>query len=150
MSKLRGRVALVGVGDARHGDDGAGPMIAGLLSKGGLAGVFDVGPTPEVETWRIREFAPETVLFIDAVDFGGRPGDVAFLEVDQLRISGFDTHRAPLSLTMRYLASELGAKCYVLGIQPKDVRLGASMCEEVESSVSSLARVIRAALAGKG
>ena len=143
IDKIRGRVAIAGVGDLRRGDDGAGPAVARLLAEAGTPGVFDCGSAPEIETWRIREYAPETVVFVDAVDFGGAPGELAFLEVDQLRSEGFDAHRAPLRLTMQYLELELGVKCYLLGIQPADVRFGAPMCQEVKRTVDSVVGIMQ-------
>jgi len=141
-SKLLGRVAVVGVGDSRNGDDGAGPMIAGLLADAGIDRVIDAGPSPELETWRLRELTPRTVLFVDAVDFGGEPGDAALLEPEDLRSKGFDTHRAPLRLTMEYLERELGADCYLVAVQPRDVKPGKAMCREVRQSSEALARVL--------
>ncbi|MCL5102909.1 MAG: hydrogenase maturation protease [Armatimonadetes bacterium] len=139
---LRGRVVVVGVGDASRGDDAVGPMIAGMLADAGVENVIDAGASPEIETWRIRELAPEMVLFIDAVDFGGAPGDAALLAPDVLRSKGFDTHRAPLKLTMGYLENELGCTCRLLAVQPRDVRQGAPMCAEVSRSAENLAKMI--------
>lgn len=140
--KLTGRVVIVGVGDERKGDDGAGPFVARLLAEAGVSNVIDAGNCPEVETWRIREAAPDTVLFVDVVDVGGTPGDAAVLEAGDLRSQGFDTHRAPLRLTMHYLESELGCKCLLLAIQPRDIREGAPMCAEVKLTCESLAEQI--------
>ena len=117
-------------------------MIARLLAEAGVGNVINAGNCPEVETWRIREAVPDTVLFVDAVDFGGAPGDVALLEASDLRSKGFDTHRAPLRLTMLYLESELGCKCPLLAIQPRDVREGAAMCDEVRMTCERLAEGI--------
>ena len=146
---LTGRVVVVGVGDERRGDDGAGPMIAGLLSGAGVESVIDSGPSPEVDTWRIRELVPDVVLFADAVDLGGSPGDAALLEPSELRRSGFDTHRAPLRLTMQYLESELKARCYLLAVQPADVRTGSPMCAEVKRTAANLAEMLSGILARK-
>jgi hydrogenase maturation protease len=139
---LRGRVAVVGVGDAQRGDDAAGPAVAGMLAEAGVENVIDSGASPEIETWRIREIAPDTVLFIDAVDFGGAPGDVGILAPGDLRSTGFDTHRAPLKLTMEYLERELGCVCRLLAIQPRDVRQGSPLCEEVRQSAVNLAEML--------
>ena len=141
-SILTGRVVVVGVGDSRHGDDGAGPALATLLSEAGVENVIDSGNSPEVDTWKVREMAPDVVLFVDAVDFGGSPGDATLLERGDLRRSGFDTHRAPLSLTMEYLECELKARCYLLAVQPADVRMGARMRAEVRSSVTAVAAML--------
>ena len=137
-SKLEGDVLVVGVGDEDHGDDGAGPRITRLLADAGVQGVIQSGASPEVDTWKMREAKPDTLLFIDAVDFGGEPGNLALLEPEELRSDGFDTHRAPLKLTMEYLERELDCHCLVLAVQPKDVRQGAPMCEEVTSAVEYL------------
>ncbi len=142
-------VLVVGVGDEEHGDDGVGPLVVQLVEK--AVGqdssscafkTLDAGRAPELETWRIRELDPDLVLFIDAVDFGCAAGDVALLKPEQLRASGFDTHRAPLRLTMQYVESELGAKCRLIAIQPRDVRLGSEMCAEVRSAAESVASLI--------
>ena len=141
-SKLQGRVVVVGVGDAAHGDDGVGPMVAGLLAEMGVDPVIDSGASPELDTWRIRELDPDTVLFVDAVDLGSAAGAMALLAPADLRSSGFDTHRAPIKLTMEYLESELGCQCYLLGIQPVDVRNGAKMCSDVERSARDAAALL--------
>jgi len=133
---------VVGVGDAQRGDDGVGPMIAAILAEAGVENVIDSGASPEIETWRIREIAPDTVLFADAVDFGGAPGDVGLLAPGDLRSTGFDTHRAPLKLTMEYLERELGCVCRLLAIQPRDVRQGSPLCEEVRQSAVNLAEML--------
>jgi hydrogenase 3 maturation protease len=140
--KLRGRVVVVGVGDSHRGDDGVGPLIAELLETEGIDGVIDAGTSPEIETWRIRELGPDTVLFVDAVDLGAEPGDSAILEPDDLRAKGFDTHRAPLKLTMGYLEQELGCQCLLLAVQPHDVRQEAPMCAQVKQTAQNLADVL--------
>ncbi len=139
---LVGRVAVVGVGDSGHGDDGAGPMLARILAEAAIEHVIDGGSAPELETWRLRDIQPETVLFVDAVDFGAAPGDAALLVSEKLRSGGFDTHKAPLKLTMEYIHQEFAAACFLLAIQPRNVRPGASMCEEVRRTVENLARLL--------
>jgi len=142
-SRLSGSVVVVGVGETRRGDDGVGPLVARLLAKSGVARVIDSGNSPELDTWRIRMLAPDNVVFVDAVDFCGSPGAVAFLRPGELRAAGFDTHRAPLKLTMQYLECELKCRCHLLAIQPRDIRDGAPMCEEVRSSAADVAEMLR-------
>lgn len=141
-SRLSGTVVVVGVGDVRRGDDGVGPLVTQLLADAGVENVIDSGVSPELDTWRLRELAPDSVLFVDAVDFGRAPGDVALLAPAELRTDAFDTHRAPLRLTMEYLECELKCRCFLLAIQPKDVRQGAQMSDEVECSAESVANVL--------
>lgn len=146
-SKLKGCVVVVGVGDSEHGDDGAGPLVTDLLIQAGVQNVIDSGASPELDTWRIRELSPNTVLFVDAVDFGGQPGEVALIEPKDLRSSGFDTHRAPLKLTMEYLENSMDCKCFLLAIQPSCVETGAPMCDDVKRSVADVDILLRSVLA---
>jgi hydrogenase maturation protease HycI len=143
---LLGRVMVVGVGDTNRGDDGAGPELVRLLEEAGVETVIDAGTSPETETWRIREAKPGTVLFVDAVELGGAPGDTALLAPSDLRASGFDTHRAPLRLTMEYVRQEMGCTCWMLAVQPRNVRQQASMSDEVRGSVERLAETLIALL----
>lgn len=142
-SILTGKTVVVGVGNEQRGDDGVGPLVARLLRRFGLGRVINSGPSPENETWRIRELMPDNVLFIDAVDFGGLPGDFAVLTASDLRAQGYDTHRMPLKLTMEYLESELRCKCFALAIQPRVVSQGTPMSNEVRRSAFSVARMLR-------
>lgn len=142
VSILCGRVAVVGVGDSGRGDDGAGPRVAALLEEAGVEHVIDSGRWPELDTWKLREIAPDTVLFVDAVDLGARAGDAALLTAQELRSAGFDTHKAPLRLTMEYVQAELGCRTCLLAVQPQCVREGAGMSEDVEQSVRALARIL--------
>ncbi len=137
-TRLSGKAVVVGVGQLSHGDDGVGMLVARMLAESGIVPVIESGNSPELDTWRIRELSPEYVLFIDAVDFKGSPGDISILQPSDLRALGFDTHRAPLKLTMEYLESELGCKCHLLAIQPHDVRNGALMSEEVKNSAINI------------
>ncbi|MGB9588641.1 MAG: hydrogenase maturation protease [Armatimonadota bacterium] len=142
FTRLKGRVVVVGVGDLRHGDDGAGVLVAEALKELAIENVIDSGPSPELDTWRLREMCPDTVVFVDASDIKCDAGAVAILRPSDLRGIGFDTHRAPLRLTMEYLESELACKCFLVAIQPKNVELGAVMCDEVRSSALLVARIL--------
>ena len=135
-------IVVVGVGDLGRGDDGVGPMIVQLLHEAGFQEAVDSGVSPELDTWKIRELAPRTVLFVDAVDFGGSPGQAAMLKPADLRPEGFDTHRAPLRLTMEYLEREIGCACFLLAIQPTDVRPGSPMSDEVRESAILLSQIL--------
>ncbi len=85
---------------------------------------------------------PDNILFVDAATIGGSPGDVALLSPAELRNTGFDTHRAPLKLTMEYLEKDLGCRCFLLAVEPRDVRHGAPMCREVRASATDLAGIL--------
>lgn len=146
-NKLNGNVLILGVGNPLRGDDVAGPYLIEQLEGRVNATLFDCGEVPENFLGKIAEVQPNSVLIIDAIDLGMRPGAAALLKEDQLfagvRLS---THHASLQLFMKCLKAETGAKIVVLGIQPKSTDFGNEISDEVKESLDLLQQIITRAL----
>lgn len=136
------RMLAVGIGNKERGDDAAGLMLLSKLALRPEVGLLDTGTVPESYTGRMTESGAETILLLDAVDFGGEPGAVALFDHVNAPRSAYTTHKAPLGLLMEFLRNESGAEVLLLGIQPKDIRIGAPMSQQVQSSIDSLATLI--------
>lgn len=149
---LSGRLTLVGIGNAGRGDDCAGLRVARLLRRlaapGGsgplvLAEVIVANTAPEAYAGAIAASAPDTVLLVDAADLGEPPGAVALVEeADLSQRPGWEVHRPPLSLLMRYLALRTEARVLLLGIQPQDIDWGAPLSPAVRQSTSTAVRAL--------
>lgn len=138
---LRGRVLLLAIGNTMRGDDGAGPRLLERLkaeAKGDLLGI-DAGPAPERHFGEIEDLKPESIVLLDAVDWGGEPGEAAFFEEESLPSRACTTHDVSLKLVMRYLRLQTGARVGLLGIQPAQTALGAKMTPAVEKTARWLA-----------
>ena len=86
---------------------------------------------------------PETVVVVDALDFGGPPGDVRVAEPDELAGAGPSTHGpAPLAF-LEALAIMHPCRCAVVGIQPLGVGPGAAMSPPVAQAVGLVVRAVR-------
>ncbi|MGC8932419.1 MAG: hydrogenase maturation protease [Candidatus Methanodesulfokora sp.] len=132
---LKGKYMVVCIGNELRGDDGVGIYIGRRL-KNAITTEF-----PEDCIHRIRDEKPDTILFIDAVDFGGEPGSVIFSELREAP-SAISTHRLPLSLLIELL-EEVKPKAYILGIQPKSMNLGEGLSSEVRKSADMLLSILR-------
>jgi len=142
----------VGIGNAGRGDDRAGLRVARLLRRlaapGGsgplvLAEVIVAGTAPEAYAGAVAQSNPDTVLLVDAADLGEPPGAVALVEeADLARRPGWEVHRLPLSLLMRYLALRTDARVLLLGIQPQDTNWGAPLSPAVRRSTSLAVRAL--------
>ncbi|MGB9631122.1 MAG: hydrogenase maturation protease [Candidatus Methanodesulfokora sp.] len=132
---LKGKYMVVCIGNELRGDDGVGIYIGRRL-KNAITTEF-----PEDCIHRIRDEKPDTILFIDAVDFGGEPGSVIFSELREAS-STISTHRLPLSLLIELL-EEVKPKAYILGIQPKSMNLGEGLSSEVRKSADMLLSILR-------
>ena len=141
--RLQGKVLVIGVGNTLRGDDAAGPEILTALEGKVKAHLLDVGEVPESYTGRILAEQADTIVLIDAADFGAAPGDVAVLEAEDLAGGSLSTHQLPLDLFFRYLRENSQAEIFAVGIQPAQLILGEPMSAPVASSVEALAQVLQ-------
>jgi len=142
-------LAVVGVGRAGRGDDGAGPALCAELEKqaGSLDGmlILDAGIAPENVGAALRRFGPDAVVLVDAAKMGEPPGAVRRLEEHNILGCSASTHTVPLGLVARYLAESLACEVRLLGIQPAVVGFDGGLSDPVHRSVRSLARHLAAA-----
>jgi hydrogenase 3 maturation protease len=135
---VRGNVVVLGVGHALRADDAAGSVVAEELRARFPHRVFDGGMVPENFAGPIRRVAPDTLLIVDAADFGGAPGEVRIAGPDEVFGLMTGTHAPPLSVLMSLLADDTGADVYLVAVQVADTRLGGTMTPEVHSAVAKL------------
>ncbi len=110
----------MGVGNPARGDDGCGVAVAAKLKEKGMELSFPCGENPENYLGKIAAFKPELVLIIDAVDFGGKAGEIKTFESEEV-FQGISTHTAGLDLSAEFLRSSAGSKVKVIGIQPRSL-----------------------------
>ncbi len=140
------RFGVVGVGNALKGDDGAGPAVVARLAAAGARFPFvDASEVPEnYGGWVVKERL-DAVVFVDAVEFGGEPGDWKVIPIDDLMQSASSTHRLSLHFLIKYLKEEWRGEALLIGIQPKSIKLGEELSLEVSRGVESLAAALLAA-----
>ena len=139
------RVVVVGVGSEMRGDDAAGmDVLKGL--KGGLKSrnvlLIEGGVAPENFTSQIRRFRPSHVIFVDATDFGAKPGNVVIAEPGAITGQSVSTHTVPLSALAGYIREQTGSDVALVGIQPERANLGAKMCDPVKISVGKVVEIL--------
>ena len=138
-SRLKGKVIVLGIGNALRSDDGAGPVLASRIKAKVPFTVFDAEESPENYLEKIIKEKPDTVVIIDTVDFGGKPGEFKFLHPDDIKtINLFATHNASISLTINYLQNNLKADIIILIIQPKSINFGDKLSQEVADALDEL------------
>jgi hydrogenase 3 maturation protease len=140
---LSGRAAIVCVGNDLCGDDGAGPAVARGLPDDVPWDVFDTQSVPESFLMKIIARKPETVLLVDALDFGGTPGTVEIIQAEGVGGQGPSTHGpAPLAF-LELLEMMHTCRRAVLGIQPQQTDFGDEMTPPVRSAVEMVLEAFR-------
>jgi hydrogenase maturation protease len=148
--RLKGRVLLIGAGNTLRGDDGAGPEIIALLEGKVNASLLDVGEVPESYFSRILDAQADTIVFIDAANFGTAPGDLAILEAEDIAGCSISTHQMTVDLFFRYIRQNSHAELFALGIQPAHTGFGEPMSPEVAGSVHTIAELLQRLLSQEG
>lgn len=138
-SHLQGKVVVLGIGNALRSDDAIGSQLASRIKGKVPFTVFDAGESPENYLEKIIRESPDTILIIDAVDFGASPGEYNLLEGSDIKTPNlFSTHNASISLTINYLQEHIKADIIVLIIQPKTIAFGDTLSPELTETMNKL------------
>jgi len=136
---LKGKVVILGIGNTFRGDDGIGSLLAQRLKANVPFIVYDSGPNPENYLGKVIKDAPDNIIIIDAVDFGGKPGEIREAEDSDLEtVNLFSTHNASISLSINYLKKKLKADIIILSVQPADISFRDDLTPEVARSLEQL------------
>mgnify|MGYP001593157859 FL=1 len=137
--KLKGKVLLLGIGNSLRGDDGFGNALARDLEGKISLKVLEAGSAPENFLGIIIKEKPNTVLFVDAVDFGGEIAEMCLWNLKKIKTKNlFFTHNSSLSLIFNFLKENTQSNFYLLAIQPKSIKFQDKMSLEVQNRLEEL------------
>ncbi|MCD6140529.1 MAG: hydrogenase maturation peptidase HycI [Thermococcus sp.] len=139
------KVLICGIGNDTRGDDAFGVYVVEKLKEmiSNQKVVFlNCGEMPESYTGKIIRENPSHVVFIDAVHFEGKPGEIVLADPEGTLGEAFSTHKMPLKLLVRYLKQHTKAKFILIGAQPKQTGLFVEMSEELRESAERLIKIL--------
>ena len=119
-----------------------GPYIAAGLKQTFKLSVIDAGYNPENIIDQATKLRPERIIFIDAADFGGAPGELRLIDAQHIPEVSLSTHSVPLPVISRILNEDTQAKIYFIGIQPKSVEHQEGLSEQVKLAADALIKHI--------
>ena len=147
-SVLGSGACVIGVGNRLRGDDGIGSRVAGQVAPRVAAAVVDGGVAPENHLEKIARMRPETVVVIDAADFGGRPGEMRFVAAADAKGGGLSTHAVSLDLFARYLEQRAGSRVFLVAVQAVSAGWEESMSAPVAAAAERLVDLLVQCLPG--
>jgi len=136
------RVVILGIGNELRRDDGLGVVLARRLKDELPFPVLEGGNAPENLLGEILDLGPNVVVIVDAVDFGGRPGEIRKIEREEVEGLGFSTHGPSVLPLVDFLERE-GIRTIILGVQPEDIRFGTGLSPKVQEAISDLEEMLR-------
>jgi len=133
--KPEGRTVMITIGNSLRADDGVCPFIGVRIAGQEDFLVLNALTNPEDIVEDAIAYKPGKIVVIDAADFGGLPGEIRTIPLDQIqRYTVFSTHHFPIHVIMGIIQEETNAKLIVLGIQPKSLEFGENMSPEVKQT----------------
>jgi len=136
---LETKFLIVGLGNILRADDAVGLILARRLKKKTKFSIFDVETAFENYLEKIIQKKPKTLFIIDAIDFGGKPGEVKLFSPEELNTLnlGF-THNPSLNLGINYLQNKLKINIIILAIQPKSIAFKRGLSNKIKKTVDLL------------
>ena len=137
MSKKK---AVIGLGNPLRGDDGIGIHILHELEKRDIPSDFALidGGTGGLKLLHLLNDLEEAII-IDAVYFGGDPGDFVFFQPGQVKQTQKykGTHDANWHeiLQLAEQLAEKSLKLVIMGIQPKETAVGENISIELKDNL---------------
>jgi hydrogenase maturation protease len=140
---LTGRVCFMGLGNIDYGDDGFGVCLAEKLIAAGVPDVIIAGTAPD----RCMGQAPgfEHIVFLDAVEFGGAPGAVVFLDSAQMaaRFPQISTHKISLGVLAQWAEANGSTKAWLLGAQPESLKSQPHLTPTLQKTLELLCDLLK-------
>ena len=100
------------------------------------AAIFDGGMVPENYVEKVVAAKPDTVLLIDAAEFGGEVGEWRVFSREELAFTGISTHAGSPRLLAAYLKERTGSEVGLLAIQTGDPDKGNELSSKVAAAVN--------------
>ncbi|MCR4404325.1 MAG: hydrogenase 3 maturation endopeptidase HyCI [Candidatus Acetothermia bacterium] len=132
---------LLGVGNDLLGDDGLGPYVANHFAAPGWKAI-DCGTAPENFTSLVKRHSPELLVIVDAAELGLPPGEFRRLRPERAETMLISTHTLPISTLISYL-EDYCPEIVLIGVQPRQLELGAGLSEQVSRGVGRLLALLR-------
>jgi hydrogenase 3 maturation protease len=139
-----GRVCLMGLGNTDYSDDGFGVRLAEALAAAGVPDVIVAGTTPDRYLGRVADGGFDVVIFLDAVEFGGAPGSVVFLDSAEMaaRFPQISTHKISLGTLAKWVESSSPTRAHLLGVQPQSLKPGTDLTITLRHTLDALTSLL--------
>ncbi|MFA4669272.1 hydrogenase 3 maturation endopeptidase HyCI [Pyrococcus kukulkanii] len=135
------RIVICGIGNELRSDDAFGVLFAERLKekvRNENVLILNCGAVPESFLGKIIEFNPDLIIFVDAVHFNGKPGELIIADPEGTLGDAISTHGMPLKILMKFIKEHINAKAILIGCQPKSLEIFGKVSKEVEEALEKL------------
>ncbi len=141
------KLSVIGIGNILMSDEGVGVRVIEKLREvlnDSDVEIFDGGNM----NFQLLEYIEgrDAVIFVDAIDFKGKPGEVKVFKLEDVRGPEFfsihDLDYTKVIALAKTCGIDVPQKMFVVGIKPKKVSEGLELTQEVKNAVDVAVRKI--------
>ena len=144
-------IVIIGLGNPDRADDGIGIALAEKLRERFPGRSFSEQDrsVESIVIDCIENNRVGVILFIDATDFGGEPGEIRLFTLKETErfVPSFSTHKVPITLLMG-LVNQKNKKSFLLGIQPQSIGFLGKMSPIIETRLHELDKILSKLMCG--
>jgi hydrogenase 3 maturation protease len=135
------KTVVLCVGNRQGGDDAVGPFIADKLQKHEKSDLIciDAGIAPENFTDKVKNYHPERLIIIDAIEMDLKPGEIRQVPPKKIGVMHISTHGIPLSVFIKYFHQYIDS-IVLIGIQPS--KMSGNITDNVIFAADKLIQII--------
>jgi hydrogenase 3 maturation protease len=126
--------AVMSIGNPIKSDDNIGNVILEKLDIKNIEKI-KAGTTPENFIVKLKNF--DEIIILDALEFGGKVGEVKVFELNDIKDDLATTHNIPMNLLKKFLPN---SKIKIIGIQTKNIEFGEELSRELESKIEEIVK----------
>ena len=134
-------IAVIGLGNRDRADDGFGLLVAERLKKRYPDRVLseENRHVEGIVMELLEREEVEVVLFLDALHFGGAPGELKLFDADDADAitPAFSTHKVPITFLMQLLEQH-EKQPLLLGVQPEQIDLFGTLSIPIQAMIRLL------------
>ena len=130
---------FIGLGNELCGDDAAGLVFLDKLEElPDFAGscFITARTNPENYLQKILDSGGRVVIFIDAARSGGKPGEISWIDPNQIDHLSISTHAFSLKMVEQYLVNNRRFIFRYLGIEPLSTNKGDHLSSRVLTQIT--------------
>lgn len=132
------KIVFVGLGNEFRADDAAGlELVRKLRTRKEFQSSHFIlaGRNPENYLQTILDYNPDIVVFIDAAEWNGNPGDIKLFNDEEISQTEFSTHTFSIKMIKDYLSNQQQMHFMFIGILPFRTDYKKILSEPVQSSI---------------
>jgi len=124
---------VISIGNPLRSDDNIGNLVLDTLEKMNMGEEFHfikAETNPENFIHFVKAMKPDIIIFLDAIVFNGRIGDVKVFKLEDVKSAITSTHTLSLNLFKEFVP---GARIFLVGIKPKSLKHGTELSNEMKN-----------------